>query len=105
MLLKCCDSVTEGLVRLGSEKVEYRVRLTDADAYPEPVRLMSPDEALCLVRTGLFSADRAECERVLRELGDPPDRLDLVFGVGTIADGEWVYAARGLTLGSSRTPA
>jgi hypothetical protein len=89
----------EGVVRLGSEMIDYRLRVTEATAFAEPVRLLFRDATLCLVRTGMLSTDRAECERLLRDLGDPPDRLDLVFGMGIVANGEWVYAARGLTLG------
>jgi hypothetical protein len=89
----------EGIAYLGSERVEYRFRVVEAVGFIEPVRLYFREGALCLVRTGLWSTERAECERLLRDLGDPQDRLNLVFGMGMIADGEWVYAARGLTLG------
>jgi hypothetical protein len=89
----------EGIAHLGTEMVEYRFRVAEAAGFTEPVRLHFRDGALCLVRTGLWSTDRTECGRLLRDLGDPPDRLNLVFGMGMIADGEWVYAARGLTLG------
>jgi hypothetical protein len=89
----------EGIAYLGSERVEYRFRVVEAVGFIEPVRLYFGGAALCLVRTGLWSTDRAECERLLRDLGDPQDRLNLAFGMGMIADGEWVYAARGLTLG------
>lgn len=89
----------EGIVHLGSELVQYRFRAVEAAGFTEPVRLHFRDRALCLVRTGLWSTDRAECERLLRDLGAPPDRLNLVFGMGIIADGEWVYPARGLALG------
>ena len=89
----------EGSARLGSENVRYRFRAVDATGFHEPPRLHFRDGELRLVRTGLWSTDRAECQRLLRDLGDPPDRTSLMFGMGEIADGEWVYAARGLALG------
>ena len=88
----------EGLAHLGSDAVEYRFRVAEAHGLIEPVRLYFSDRTLCLARTGLWSTDRIECERVLRDLGDPPDRLDLVFGVQFIPGGEWLYPARGLTV-------
>ncbi|HLY03054.1 MAG TPA: hypothetical protein VKR56_11255 [Candidatus Cybelea sp.] len=89
----------EGIAHFGSELVEYRFRVIESAGFTEPVRLYFRDATLRLVRTGLWSTDRAECAQLLRDLGDPPDRLDLTFDVRTIAGGEWVYAARGLTLG------
>jgi hypothetical protein len=90
----------EGLAHFGSEIVEYRFRVAEAAGFAEPVRLYFRDGVLCLIRTGLWSTDWSVCERLLRELGDPPDRLDLVFGMGFIAGGERVYATRGLMLGA-----
>ena len=90
---------SEGIAHLGSEMVEYRFRVAVAVGFTEPLRLHFRNGVLWLVRTGLWSTDRTECRRLLRDLGDPSDRLNLVFGMGIIADGEWVYAARGLTLG------
>ena len=62
----------EGVARLGSDMIEYRFRVTEAGGYAEPVRLMFHDAALCLVRTGLLSTKRTECQRLLHDLGDPP---------------------------------
>jgi hypothetical protein len=88
----------EGLAHLGSDAVEYRFRVVEAGGLIEPVRLYFSDRTLCLARTGLWSTDRIECERVLQGLGDPLDRLDLGFGVQFIPGGEWVYPAQGLTV-------
>jgi hypothetical protein len=89
----------EGIVQLGTEIVTYRFRVVEAAGFAEPVRLHFREGELRLIRTGLWSKDRRECEQMLRDLGDPPGRADLMFGMGMIADGEWVYAARGLTVG------
>jgi hypothetical protein len=89
----------EGITHLGSETIEYRFRVAEAPGFTAPPRLHFRDGVLFLVRTGLWSTDRTECTRLLRDLGEPPDRLDLVFGTGLIANGEWVYAASGLSLG------
>lgn len=89
----------EGVARLGTDIVEYRFRAAETAGFTEPVRLYFQDDLLALVRSGVWSFDRAECARLLRELGDPPDRLDLSFAMGVIDDGSWVYANRGLTLG------
>jgi hypothetical protein len=90
----------EGIVHLGSDIVEYRFRVAaDTVGFPEPVRFHFSGGALSLIRTGIWSFDRAECERLLQHLGPPSERLSLMFGMGTIPDGEWVYAAIGLNLG------
>jgi hypothetical protein len=89
----------EGMVYLGSEMVAYRFRMADVQGLAEPVQLCFQGETLHLVRTGPWPADPAACRRLLQRLGEPDDRLDLVFGMGTIAAGEWVYAARGLAVG------
>jgi len=91
----------EGIAHLGSERVEYRYRMAEVAGFTEPVQLYFRDQILCLVWTGLWSTDRTAGERLLQDLGDPPDRLDLGFGMGVIPGGEWVYAARGLMLGVS----
>ena len=88
----------EGTANLGGDLVAYRFRALEAAGFTEPVRLYFHEGNLALVRSGLWSADRDECARLVKDQGEPPDRLSLVFGMGTIADGEWVYAARGLTL-------
>jgi len=88
----------EGTARLGTDRVEYRFRSIEAPGFTEPLRLHFRDGTLRLARTGLWSTDRTECERLLKDLGEPPDRLDLIFGTDVIANGEWVYASRGLTL-------
>lgn len=91
----------EGLTHLGTDVIPYRFRVTEAAGFDEPIRVYFRDGALSLVRTGLWSSDREECDRVLKELGEPQARLDLVFGTGVIAGGEWVYAKRGLTVAVS----
>jgi hypothetical protein len=88
----------EGLAHFGTAIVEYRFRVADTAGFTEPVRLYFGDGALRLIRTGLWSTDRSVCQGLLRELGDPPDRLDLTFGMGVVARAEWVYATRGLML-------
>jgi hypothetical protein len=88
----------EGIAHLGSERVEYRFRAAETSGFSETVRLYFRDGTLRLVRTGLWSTEQVECDRVLRELGDPQDRLDLLFGVQSITDGEWIYPSRGLSV-------
>lgn len=89
----------EAVARFGSQAVEYRVRVVGAAAYSEPVRFFFRHQTLAFARTGMFSFDAAECGRLLGDLGDPEDRLDLFFDVGVVAGGEWVYGARGLAIG------
>jgi hypothetical protein len=96
------DSVTlrsgEGLAHFGTDVVEYRFRVAETASFTEPVQLYFDGGTLCLIRTGLWSTDRSVCQRLLRELGDPPDRLDLTLGMRVVARAEWVYATRGLML-------
>ena len=89
----------EGIVHLGVEMIGYRFRVAETVGFGEPVRLYFQDGTLSLVRTGLWSVDRADCDRLLQVLGEPDARLDLMFGIRLIEAGEWVYATRGLTLG------
>ena len=89
----------EGVVQLGSERVEYRFRVAPAAGFTEPVRLHFLSSELRLLRTGLWPASRAECERLLGALGEAPDRFDLAFGGRVIPGAEWVYAGQGLALG------
>lgn len=89
-----------GIAHLGSDVVEYRFRaVADAAGFHDPVRFYFLGAELSLIRTGVWSFDRAECERLLQHLGEAPNRLGLIFGMGTIPEGEWVYASLGLTLG------
>lgn len=88
----------EGIAHLGTEMVEYRFRVAEAPGFSESLRLYFRHDTLRMVRTGLWSTDRVQTDRMLRNLGDPDDRLDLVFGVQSIAGGEWVYASRGLSV-------
>jgi hypothetical protein len=88
----------EGIAHLGTDGVQYRFRTVEAIGFTEPVRLYFRGETLRLVRAGLWSSNRLECERVLRSLGDPQARLDLAFGMRLIPDGEWIYESRGLAL-------
>ncbi|MUL63096.1 hypothetical protein BOO86_01355 [Mycobacterium sp. CBMA 234] len=90
----------DGIAHFGSGITEYRFRVAAETAdFPEPVRLYLCDDELMLIRTGVWSFDRDECVRLLDQFGNPPDRADLIFGMGVIPGGEWVYAAKGLALG------
>jgi len=88
----------EGATRLGVDLVSYRFRVLEWPGLLEPVHLLFASDILRMLRTGLWSTDRSECDRLLGELGQPDSRVDLAFGVTWIPDGDWVYASRGLTL-------
>jgi hypothetical protein len=87
------------VARLGVRPVEYTVRVVEHDGFVGPVQLYLRAGRLAAVGTEFWSFSQAECSELLRELGEPPHRLDLPWRHRLIPGGDHVYPARGLSLG------
>jgi hypothetical protein len=84
-----------GLARLGRTKRQFRMLVMKAYEHSVRVWLDGPRVLMLDVQTPKFSSDVAV---VLNELREPEAKLDYVWGTLPIAEGEWVYAKRGLSL-------
>ena len=84
-----------GLARLGRTKRQFRMLVAAGYEHPVRVWLDGPEVLMLDVQTPKTSSDVAV---VLNELGEPEAKLDYVWGTLPIAEGEWVYPKRGLSL-------
>lgn len=84
-----------GLARLGRTKRQFRMLVAQGYEHPVRVWLDGPRVLMLDVQTPKFSSDVAV---VLNELGEPEAKLDYMWGTLPIAEGEWVYSQRGLSL-------
>jgi hypothetical protein len=78
---------------LGDEFAPASFTLLDLEGYVRP-RVSVRDN-----RVVLFDATHPQVDfpALMAGLGDPEERHDYVHGLLPVGDGEWVYAARGLT--------
>lgn len=88
------DPETWALRHLGDDHVSTRFRVVDLAGYYRPT---------VSVRDGavvLFDGMNPETDfaALVAALGEPEARHDYAFGTLPVPAGEWVYAARGLTL-------
>lgn len=84
-----------GLARLGRTKRQFRMLVVEGYEHPVSVWLDGPRVLMLDVQTPKLSSDVAV---VLNELGEPDAKLDYVWGTLPVAEGEWVYPKRGLSL-------
>ena len=84
-----------GLARIGRTKRQFRMLVVEGYEHNVRVWLDGPRVLMLDVQTPKISSDVAV---VLNELGEPEAKLDYVWGTLPIAEGEWVYPKRGLSL-------
>jgi hypothetical protein len=88
----------EGAATLGTDLVEYRYLAVEVGAFPQPVRLYLRHGGLAVVRAELWTLGQAGGTEPV-DLGEPAERVDLVWRQQVIPGAEHVYADRGLALG------
>jgi hypothetical protein len=82
----------------GSDRVEYEFRSLTYAGFSSGVFFYFHRGELEFISTEYWSFDAAECAAILGELGSPESKLDFYWKTGRIESGEWVYAARGISL-------
>ena len=87
----------DGAAKLGSERRAATWISTAADGYENGVRIWL-DENSVLLLDGDSPALTTELTAVLESIGEPDAKLDAYLGTFSIAESEWVYAGRGLTI-------
>jgi hypothetical protein len=89
----------EGVVRLGTRKVEYTFRALQHRGFTEGVFFYFDRDTLSAIATEYWSFDRDTCAALLEQQGEPPHRLDFYWRDQKVDNGESVYPERGITVG------
>ena len=84
-----------GFTRLGRTKREFRMLIVEN--YDQPVRVWSDDARVLMLDVAYPSLSVGVADLV-KDLGQPQAKLDCEWSTIQIAQGEWVYADRGLAL-------
>lgn len=88
-----------GTALYGTLEVEYSFRALFHPGFQEGIDFYFADRQLRFIATEYWSFDQQQCENLLRELGEPPNRLPLYWRDDVIEAGEWVYPEKGVALG------
>ncbi|HEX7241135.1 MAG TPA: hypothetical protein VF263_12755, partial [Longimicrobiaceae bacterium] len=83
----------------GARPVEYAFRVLPHEGFREGVFFHFRDGRLALVACDYWSLDPGESAALLRELGEPPHRLELCWKGEVMAGAERVYPGRGIAVG------
>jgi hypothetical protein len=94
-------SFNEGTGRTfrGTDATEYQFRSRKHVGFESEVFFYFHYQRLEFISTEYWSFDSAECIAILEALGSPERRLDFNWTHEVIGSGEWLYAARGISLG------
>jgi hypothetical protein len=87
-----------GRALYGADRVEYEFRSLTYAGFTSGVFFYFSRGDLEFISTEYWSFDAAECAAVLGELGNPESKLDFFWKTDKIESGEWVYAARGISV-------
>src|SRR5712691_11114765 len=90
------DDVPQPAV-LGSDDREAGWVTVEAQGYPDGIRIWL-DEMDVVLLDGPDPELSGALQPLLDELGEPEARLDSYLGTFRLADSEWVYPARGITV-------
>ena len=89
----------QGVARLGTSNVEYLFRVLRHAGLDEGVTFYFDGDALRVIETEYWSLDAVRCGALLKELGEPSQRVDLQWRDRRIDGAELVFADRGLAIG------
>ncbi|PSL44803.1 hypothetical protein CLV51_105175 [Chitinophaga niastensis] len=91
-------SEVAGVYTVGKAQRQYTFRTMTMKGFESPVFFYFAGTKLSMITTEYWSFNAEECRHIYIKSGMPFSRLDFYWGNEILADAEWVYPEKGITL-------